>query len=54
MILGQYETLIYFFGIGIFPVAVAGLIDPLILIPQLSFEENREGRVGFSEGIGIG
>ncbi|MEE3502376.1 hypothetical protein [Acidiphilium acidophilum] len=30
------------------------LIDPLILIPQLSFEENREGRVGFSKGIWIG
>ncbi|MEE3503414.1 hypothetical protein [Acidiphilium acidophilum] len=43
----QYLGMTYFDGGD-------SLIDPLILIPQLSFEENREGRVGFSEGIGIG
>jgi putative transposase len=30
------------------------LIHPLILNPQLSVKENRTGRVGFLEGIGIG
>ena len=40
--------------IGDFSHAGWVLIDPLILNSQLSVKENRERRVGFSEGIGIG